>query len=302
MPRSGRWRFQNAAAFQGAALLTTLPNLPTRALPAPIVIAARVRQHKLRAQTPVPIRQGRNPMQFFQELYTLLTNLGEAPAWEHFITFVGGPATVYIVMCGIVFVETGFVVMPFLPGDSLLFALGAIGSQLPDFNYKLAAGLLILAALLGDNVNYWVGRKLGPLIFSKEADAVAHGQKPSLFVRLLNKKHLHRTEIFFAKHGAKAVVLARFVAIIRTFTPFVAGLGRMHYGRFLLFSFIGAIVWVTVCVGAGVMLGQVAFVKKHFELVILAIIAVTVIPVGIEVYKGWRESRRPALGVAETKA
>ena len=155
----------------------------------------------------------------------------------------------------------------------------------------MLAGLLILAAICGDNVNYWFGRKLGPMIFSKEADAVAHGAKPSLFVRLLNKKHLHRTEIFFQKHGGKAVMLARFVAIIRTFTPFVAGLGRMNYARFLMFSVVGAIGWVTVCVGAGVLLGKTPFVRQHFELVVLAIIGVTVIPVGIEVWKGMKHKR-----------
>lgn len=238
-------------------------------------------------------------MQFFVELFKLLRHLGDEQQWQTFIQFVGGASTVYAVMFAIVFIETGFIIMPFLPGDSLLFALGAIGSTLPvdavtgerAFDYRIAAGLLIVAALCGDNVNYWIGRKFGPLIFSKEADAVAHGAKPSLFVRLLNKKHLQRTEIFFQKHGGKAVMLARFVAIIRTFTPFVAGLGRMHYGRFLLFSFVGAITWVVVCVGAGVMLGQVPFVKKHFELVMLAIIGVTVIPVGIEVWKGMKHKR-----------
>lgn len=230
-------------------------------------------------------------MQFFTELYHLLRNLGEQQAWDQFITFVGGPMTVYIVMFMIVFVETGFVIMPFLPGDSLLFALGAIGSQLDDFNYKFASAMLVVAALCGDNVNYWVGRKLGPMIFSKEADAVAHGQKPGLFVRLLNKKHLHKTERFFEKHGPKAIMLARFVAIIRTFTPFVAGMGRMNYGRFLFFSLLGAVLWVTVCVGAGVLLGQFQFIKDHFELVILAIILVTVLPIGMEVFKNIRAAR-----------
>lgn len=234
-------------------------------------------------------------MPFLQELYHLLVNLGEHEAWERFIVFVGGPGTVYAVMFLIVFVETGLVIMPFLPGDSLLFAIGAIGSQLKGFDYKLASLLLILAALCGDNMNYWIGRKLGPLIFSKEADAVAHGQKPSLFVRLLNKKHLHKTEVFFEKHGSKAVMLARFVAVIRTFTPFVAGMGKMHYGRFLFFSFVGAVLWVVVCVGAGVLLGQIPFIKQNFELVILAILSFTFIPIGIEVYK----KRRAAKAVRE---
>lgn len=238
-------------------------------------------------------------LQFFTELYQLLTHLGSETQWTHFIGYVGGPSTLYIVMFAIVFVETGFVIMPFLPGDSLLFALGAIGSRLPDFDYKFAAAILVVAALLGDNVNYWVGRKLGPVIFRKEADALSHGEKPSLFARMLNKKHLHRTEVFFAKHGAKAVVLARFVAIIRTFTPFVAGLGRMHYGRFLLFSFLGAILWVPICVSAGVVFGRIPFVQQHFELVVLGIVALTVIPAGLHVMQEWRASRQPAVGVTE---
>lgn len=243
-------------------------------------------------------------MQFFIELKNLLLNLGNEQQWDTFIKFVGGAGMVYAVMFAIVFVETGLVIMPFLPGDSLLFAVGAIGSALPvdpatgerAFDYRIAAGLLILAALLGDNLNYWMGRKLGPVIFSKEADAVAAGQKPSLFVRLLNKKHLHKTELFFQKHGGKAVMLARFVAIIRTFTPFVAGLGKMNYARFIMFSLVGAITWVCTCVGAGVLLGQVPFVKKHFELVVLAIIGVTVIPVGIEVYKNMRHKKTALAG------
>lgn len=233
-------------------------------------------------------------MQFFHELFTLFLNLGDRAQWEHFIHFVGGPGVVYMVMFGIVFVETGLVIMPFLPGDSLLFALGAIGSQDVGINYHYASVLLIIAALLGDNMNYWIGRKFGPYIFSREAQAAAHGTKPGLFVRLLSKKHLHRTEVFFAKHGAKAVVLARFVAIIRTFTPFVAGLGKMHYGRFLFFSFIGAVLWVTTCVGAGVLLGQIPIVKNHFELIVLGIVGFTIVPFSIEIWRAQREKRREA--------
>ena len=225
-------------------------------------------------------------MQFISELYHLLLNLGDEKQWAHFIEFVGGANTVYLVMFGIIFCETGLVIMPFLPGDSLLFAIGAIGSTLPVdpatgervFDWRIAAGLLILAALLGDNVNYWIGRTLGPRIFSKEADAAAHGEKPSFFVRLLNKKHLHKTEMFFAKHGAKAVMFARFVVIIRTFTPFVAGMGRMNYARFLMFSILGAILWVGGCVGAGVLLGQFAFVRNHFEFIVIAILFAAFVP------------------------
>lgn len=231
-------------------------------------------------------------MQFLHELVQLLFHLGDREQWEHFIAFVGGANVVYLVMFGIVFVETGLVIMPFLPGDSLLFALGAIGSQDVGINYIHASGLLILAALLGDNLNYWIGRRFGPLIFSKEADAVAHGKKPGLFVRLLSKKHLYRTESFFARHGAKAIVLARFVAIIRTFAPFVAGMGKMSYGRFLLFSLIGAVLWVVTCVGAGVLLGQIPFVRNHFELIVLGIVGFTIVPITFELIRSQRAKRR----------
>lgn len=218
-------------------------------------------------------------MQFFNELWHLLWNLGKVEQWTQFIEFVGGANTVYVVMFCIIFCETGLVIMPFLPGDSLLFAIGAIGSQIDVFDYRIAAGLLIIAALLGDNVNYWIGRKLGPKIFSKEADAVAHGEKPSLFARLLNKKHLHQTELFFQKHGAKAVMFARFVVIIRTFTPFVAGMGKMNYAKFLSYSVLGAILWVGICVGAGRLLGGFQIVKDHFELIILGILFAAFVPV-----------------------
>lgn len=238
-------------------------------------------------------------LQFFGELYQLLVNLGDVNQWSRFILFVGGANTVYLVMFAVIFCETGLVIMPFLPGDSLLFAIGAIGATLPPdpvtgnpvFDYRIAAGLLVVAALLGDNVNYWIGRKLGPKIFSKEADAVAHGQKPSLFVRLLNKKHLHKTELFFQKHGAKAVMFARFVVIIRTFTPFVAGMGKMNYAKFLGYSVLGALLWVGICVGAGRLLGGFQLVKDHFELIILAILFAAFVPiVGKLLYKWLRGS------------
>ena len=225
-------------------------------------------------------------MQFFSELYHLLVNLGKVEQWTQFIEFVGGANTVYLVMFCVIFCETGLVIMPFLPGDSLLFAIGAIGSQIEVFDYRVAAGLLVIAALLGDNVNYWIGRKLGPKIFSREAEVVAHGGKPSLFARLLNKKHLHKTELFFEKHGAKAVMFARFVVIIRTFTPFVAGMGKMNYAKFLGYSILGAVLWVGICVGLGVWLGQREFVKAHFELIILAILFAAFVPfVGKLLYK-----------------
>src|SRR5205823_12554908 len=131
-------------------------------------------------------------------------------------------------------------------------------------------------ALCGDNVNYWLGRRLGPAVFTRDSS------------RLLNKKHLNQAHDFYAKYGSKTVILARFVPIIRTFAPFVAGIGRMNYGRFLLFSLIGAVAWVSICIGAGYALGSKPFFKEHFELVVLAIVLVSVIPAVVHFIKASR--------------
>ncbi|MFT3786943.1 MAG: VTT domain-containing protein [Tepidisphaeraceae bacterium] len=220
--------------------------------------------------------------EFFNLLLNLLLHVGDDGAWRAMIDHIGA-TSLYVLMFAIIFVETGIVIAPFLPGDSLLFALGALGTQNIGINWQLAAGLLIVAAFLGDNTNYWIGRKLGPSIFSKEVDAVSHGAKPPLMARLLNKKHLAQTEAFFQRHGGKAVILGRFVVVVRTCMPFVAGMGRMNYAKFLTYSAIGAISWIGVCVGAGVLFGQTPFVKKHFELVIILIVAVTVVPAGLKI-------------------
>lgn len=187
---------------------------------------------------------------------------------------------IYVFLFGIVFAETGLVVMPFLPGDSLLFAVGALAADpVSGMSVPLIYPLFISAALLGDNVNYWIGRKLGRKLFSSETSKV------------FNKKHLVHTENFFAKFGARAIVLARFVPIVRTFAPFVAGMGSMSYSRFLAFSVMGAILWVGICVTAGVLLGNLPMVKKNFELVVLAIVIISVLPPIIEVIKHRRESK-----------
>jgi membrane-associated protein len=219
--------------------------------------------------------------EFFSLLYTLLRHPGETQGWEAMIAHIG-PTSIYVLMFVIIFCETGLVILPFLPGDSLLFALGAIGSQGIGINWKLASGLLIIAAILGDNLNYWVGRKVGPTIFRKDLDSSSTA-KPPLLARMLNRKHLEKTERFFARHGGKAVILGRFVVVVRTCMPFVAGMGRMNYGRFLLFSVIGAFLWIGICVGAGVWLGQYEFIRKNFELVIFLIIGVTVVPATIKI-------------------
>ena len=187
----------------------------------------------------------------------------------------------YIILFAIVFCETGLVVTPFLPGDSLLFATGAIAAG-GALRVHVLILVFVCAALCGDNVNYWIGRYIGPKVFRREDS------------RFLRKKHLERTHRFFEKYGGKAIILARFVPIVRTFTPFVAGVGRMHYGKFLAFSAIGAPLWAFICVMSGFWFGKLAFVEKHFELVVLAIIAISLIPVVVELIRARRHLRHDA--------
>ena len=171
--------------------------------------------------------------------------------------------------------------VPFLPGDSLLFAVGAVAAT-PDspINLPLTAVLLIVAAVLGDAVNYWIGYKLGPKVFASEGS------------RLLNKKHLIEAQKFYDRHGGKTIILARFVPIVRTFAPFVAGVGRMNYGRFLLFNVVGGVAWVLICLLAGWRFGSRPFVQKNFELVLVAIVVISVLPVAFEVVRGWLAARK----------
>jgi membrane-associated protein len=175
----------------------------------------------------------------------------------------------YAILFLVIFVETGFVVMPFLPGDSLLFAAGtfaAIGS------FKVGWLILALsaAAILGDTVNYWIGHYVGPKVFAKEK------------ARFFKKEHLDRTHAFYEKHGGKTIIIARFVPIIRTFAPFVAGIGRMSYGRFIAYNVVGGIGWVVLLVGAGYFFGNIQVVRKNFSLAILAIIAISTVPIVTE--------------------
>jgi membrane-associated protein len=180
----------------------------------------------------------------------------------------------YAILAAIIFCETGLVVLPFLPGDSLLFACGAIAvrDQSGLDPWKLGA-LLILCAIVGDTVNYHVGKAIGPRVMKSETS------------RWLNRKHLDKTHAFFEKYGGKTIILARFVPIVRTFAPFVAGAGAMNYRRFLLFNVVGAVAWVVSMMGAGIVFGQMPIVKKNFELVVLGIIALSVMPMVIEWYK-----------------
>jgi len=175
----------------------------------------------------------------------------------------------YAILFLIIFCETGLVLMPFLPGDSLLFAIGALTSTGALDVYWISI-LLIVAAILGDTVNYWIGYSIGPRIFTSDRS------------RWLNREHLERTHRFYEKYGGKTIILARFMPIIRTFAPFVAGIGRMSYGRFLLYNVVGGVVWIVLFVAAGFWFGNTPIVKRNFTLVILAIIMLSVLPAVIE--------------------
>lgn len=193
--------------------------------------------------------------------------------------------TTYAILFVIIFCETGLVFLPFLPGDSLLFAAGALSASGADgggsLNVWMVFGLLTAAAIIGDSVNYSLGKFLGPTLHEK-------GKLP--FVK---KAHLEKTEQFYAKYGARALVLARFVPIVRTFAPFVAGVGKMNYGRFMKFNVTGAVAWAAICVFSGYFFGNLPVVKKNFELVILGIIFISVLPIIIG-YLRERAARREA--------
>jgi membrane-associated protein len=180
----------------------------------------------------------------------------------------------YAIIALIVFCETGLIVLPFLPGDSLLFTVGAFAAR-PDAQISLpvAFALMMGAAFLGDNVNYQVGKFLGPTLHAK-------GKLP-----FVQQAHLDRTHAFYEKHGPKALILARFVPIVRTFAPFVAGIGAMRYSRFIASSVLGTLLWTTICLGAGYEFGATEFVRKHFELVVLMIVFISVLPMIVTVLK-----------------
>jgi len=182
----------------------------------------------------------------------------------------------YIPLFAIIFCETGLVVTPFLPGDSLLFALGAFATN-GSLNLPLMMILLTVAAIVGDSVNYWIGSLLGPRIFRGER------------IWLLNKKHLDRTHEFFERYGGKTIILARFVPIVRTFAPFVAGMGRMTYRRFMAYNVIGGVIWINIFLIAGYLFGQWKPVKDNFEFVVFGIIIISVLPAIFEYYRVRRQ-------------
>jgi membrane-associated protein len=184
---------------------------------------------------------------------------------------------IYLILFLVVFCETGLVVTPFLPGDSLLFASGALWAS-AGMRVELLAVTLVAAALGGDNCNYWIGRLFGNRIADRQS-------------RFLNRRALERTQAFYARHGGKTIVIARFVPVVRTFAPFVAGVGRMSYSRFLAFSCAAAVLWVGLLVPGGYLFGRIPVVREHFAWVILAIVALSLLPLGIE-YMFQRAGRR----------
>jgi membrane-associated protein len=181
----------------------------------------------------------------------------------------------YAILFAVIFCETGLVVTPFLPGDSLLFAAGAIAATgaLDPWWLFLA---LSAAAILGDTVNYWLGHYVGPRAFTGK-------------VRFLKKEHLDRTHRFFEKYGGKTIILARFVPIVRTFAPFVAGIGAMSYGKFFVYNVVGGIAWVAIFIYAGFRFAKNEFVQKNFSLVVMAIIVISVLPMAIEYWRARKE-------------
>lgn len=196
---------------------------------------------------------------------------------KHLLTFAQQYGTlIYVLLFAIVFCETGLVVTPFLPGDSLLFAVGALSVQ-GFVRLELIIPLLIAAAILGDNLNYWIGRKAGSWMVNQ---------------RWFKRDYLAKTEEFFVKHGGKAIILARFVPIVRTFAPFTAGFGQMHYTRFLGYSLGGGLIWVVSFTVAGYFLGSIPWIKNNLKLVFLLIIVVSVLPIVVEVIKHRRQKAR----------
>jgi len=184
----------------------------------------------------------------------------------------------YVLLFVIVFCETGLVVTPFLPGDSLLFAVGAFAAR-GSLDVVVALVVLAMAAILGDTVNYWIGAVVGPKVFHKEN------------VRFLNRKHLDRTHEFYERYGGKTIVIARFVPIVRTFAPFVAGIGRMTYGHFLSYNVFGGLLWVLLFVLGGFYFGNIGIVRNNFSLVIIAIVLISIMPGVIEALRHRARSR-----------
>lgn len=188
--------------------------------------------------------------------------------------FANFGTTIYVVLFLVIFIETGLVAMPFLPGDSLLFTAGLFARS-GHLNMSYLLILLFIAAVLGDNCNYWIGRKIGIKIFDLKLRGKA----------LVKREYLEKTHLFFEKHGVKAIIMARFVPIVRTFAPFAAGIGEMNYKKYLMFDLFGGALWIGSLTTAGYLLGEVEFIRKHIDLVCLGIILLSVLPIVLNVLK-----------------
>jgi len=198
------------------------------------------------------------------DISTLFTNIHE---FLNAVIKSAGPYS-YLVIWSFLFLETGVVLFPFLPGDSMLFAAGALSTIHGEsgLDLRILIPILLTGPFLGDSCNYWIGRLFGRGIMHKHSH------------RFIKKEHLDKAHAFYERHGGKAVAIGRFIPLIRTFVPFVAGIGKMHYGRFLVFSAIGTVCWINVCVLAGFFFGRTEFVQQHFESIIIAIVVVTLMP------------------------
>jgi membrane-associated protein len=202
-------------------------------------------------------------MHLDQHLDTIITNYG---TWTYLLLFV------------IIFCETGLVATPILPGDSLLFAAGTFAAR-GSLRVEVLFILLAIAAVGGDTVNYWIGYFLGPKVFKKEKSL------------LFNKAYLDRTHRFYEKYGSEAIIIARFIPIVRTFIPFVAGIGKMSYWKFISYNVIGGVTWIALFIFGGYFFGNLKFVQEHFSYVIVAIILISVTPMAVEFILAWREKR-----------
>lgn len=219
-------------------------------------------------------------MEFIKYLIDLILHLD-----KHLVELVTQyGAWTYVILFLIIFCETGLVVMPFLPGDSLIFAVGALAAK-GALDLLWISVLMILAAIIGDTVNYWIGYKFGAKAFSSHDS------------RWLNRRHLDRTHQFYEKYGGKTIIVARFVPIIRTFAPFVAGIGRMTYSRFLAYNIIGGVLWIVLFIIAGYLFGNIPIVKRNFTLVIFGIIIISILPGVIEYLRAVRKAKRQGVAV-----
>lgn len=203
---------------------------------------------------------------------------------KHLDALVGqyGP-WLYAILFVIIFCETGLVVTPILPGDSLLFAVGALSSRPEGLNFFIVVAVLLVAAILGDSVNYWIGYFLGEKLQQR-------------FPRLIKQEHIRKTHEFYERYGGKTIIIARFVPIVRTFAPFVAGIGKMTYSRFMLFNVSGALLWICLLVPAGYFFGNLPLVRQNFSAVVLAIIIISILPGVVEFVRERNRLRQQRLG------